>query len=218
MCANPSTLHYGSCGNSIYCSKECQKSDWPKHKLLCKQMADFPDSVRPASVSPDSYYRRAIYFDPSQVKPSFVWLEVRKQNVGGAPYWIPFLDHLMSRNKTNRVIEYIGKNLRTGRNFNKVIQVWYRDHYFNGSSVRNQGIMRAIDLGLRDVAKEWRGPMVFRGLEEYESRPGVQGVDMNASDMRHNVGFLHSKARRATPIGYKPPPGWTYINLDDMGD
>lgn len=41
LCANPSCQNIGKhlckgCGEELYCSKECQKTHWPAHKLACK--------------------------------------------------------------------------------------------------------------------------------------------------------------------------------------
>lgn len=55
--------------NKIYCSKGCQKTDWPCHKLLCLTMKDFGDDTRPTK---DHY--RCILFPDDSFQPKFIWM------------------------------------------------------------------------------------------------------------------------------------------------
>ncbi|KAI1470047.1 uncharacterized protein F4812DRAFT_457444 [Daldinia caldariorum] len=57
----------GSCKSCHYCSKECQKSDWKSHKLLCKAIVTQPERPSPSHV-------RAIYFPQDKPVPELVWI------------------------------------------------------------------------------------------------------------------------------------------------
>jgi hypothetical protein len=57
----------GRCKSTSYCSKECQKSDWRMHKLLCDSFSKFLVSSRP---TPD--HIRAVLFDPDEAKPKLL--------------------------------------------------------------------------------------------------------------------------------------------------
>lgn len=69
MCESEGTKACGKCGNAYYCSAECQRSDWPMHKILCKAFSDFKSDKRP---SPEHF--RAVIFPMTQGEPEFVWL------------------------------------------------------------------------------------------------------------------------------------------------
>lgn len=47
-CCNKSAIHRCSvCLKEPYCSGECQKSDWKKHKLICKVLKRLPSNLQP---------------------------------------------------------------------------------------------------------------------------------------------------------------------------
>jgi hypothetical protein len=136
--------------------------------LLCKAIANFPGSARPAPTGPNSIFRRAVYFDPTKNHPEFIWLELRKEPVGTYLYLLAVLDDLLKCKKVEHGIEYITINERTKRDLGKAIYVTFRDNFYNDGSIRNEGIRRAIDPALRNVAQEWRGPVVFYGMEDVD--------------------------------------------------
>jgi hypothetical protein len=67
ICSQQASNVCQSCHCSRYCSKDCQKLDWPSHKLICKAFKDASDPP-----SPDHY--RGVFFDVRGPKPTFVWL------------------------------------------------------------------------------------------------------------------------------------------------
>jgi hypothetical protein len=161
--------------------------------LLCKAIANFPGSARPAPTGPNSIFRRAVYFDPTKNHPEFIWLELRKEPVGTYLYLLAVLDDLLKCKKVEHGIEYITINERTKRDLGKAIYVTFRDNFYNDGSIRNEGIRRAIDPALRNVAQEWRGPVVFYGMEDVDYEPEVPSLDLDASDIRHIVDWLHAQ-------------------------
>ncbi|KAH7091650.1 hypothetical protein FB567DRAFT_617312 [Paraphoma chrysanthemicola] len=68
VCDNSGELACSGCKSIHYCSKACQKVDWPIHKIICKDYAHF------INTRPDADHHSAIYFNPSDTSPCFVWL------------------------------------------------------------------------------------------------------------------------------------------------
>ncbi|RPA83706.1 hypothetical protein BJ508DRAFT_324418 [Ascobolus immersus RN42] len=70
LCGADCTKTCAACHETKYCGKECQATDWPTHKFLCKPYTTtFSDDARS-----DPEFRRFIYFPATQPKPEFVWL------------------------------------------------------------------------------------------------------------------------------------------------
>lgn len=61
----------GRCESSAYCSKACQKVDWPSHKLLCADVKHFADAACPSEL-----HHRALLFKGDGQKPEFIWLKM----------------------------------------------------------------------------------------------------------------------------------------------
>ena len=68
MCSHEGTRCTG-CLEVRYCSRECQRSDWPIHKLVCKAFGDFSDVHRPSA-----RHKRARRIPDDEDLPHFVWV------------------------------------------------------------------------------------------------------------------------------------------------
>lgn len=68
MCDNVGTMVCSGCKSIHYCSKACQKIDWPIHKIICKDYTTF------ITTRPDQDHHSAIIFHPHEPKPRFLWL------------------------------------------------------------------------------------------------------------------------------------------------
>ncbi|CAO2653915.1 Nn.00g106480.m01.CDS01 [Neocucurbitaria sp. VM-36] len=68
MCNHRSTKICSGCKSICYCSKACQKADWPIHKLVCKDYQEF------LPTRPSSDHHSVINFPVNEGKPRFAWV------------------------------------------------------------------------------------------------------------------------------------------------
>lgn len=62
VCGAETTLKCQSCFTAIYCKRDCQRTDWPKHKLVCKKFAEeeIPNRVERVEKSTMKMQEKAI--------------------------------------------------------------------------------------------------------------------------------------------------------------
>jgi len=56
-----------SCHSIPYCSRECQKADWPLHKTICKGLTTLPPRPSPS-------HKLAILFPVDSKEPQLIWI------------------------------------------------------------------------------------------------------------------------------------------------
>lgn len=150
-------MRCGSCNSSTYCSAECQKLDWPVHKILCRQFRDF-------GTPPAGLFRRGIFFPVDEKKPKFVWVPytVRsepREDIDTAVF-VPDRDGVMA-------IQAMDYTKACSKRLNLIIG---SRSSFDGSPVNI--CIDEVTKGIRKM--NWRGPvLVLKG-----KGPGYEDVDM----------------------------------------
>ncbi|CAB9511323.1 MYND finger [Seminavis robusta] len=82
VCRNPTRKECSICAEVHYCSQDCQRHDWPVHKIFCKLQVEPADAV---SSSSQMKFTKAVLFPEQGDSPTFVYLPVEWQRDGG--YW-----------------------------------------------------------------------------------------------------------------------------------
>ncbi|KAH8175445.1 MYND finger domain-containing protein [Sarocladium implicatum] len=76
ICKKSNAACCSRCNSSAYCSPECQKEDWPIHKLLCKNFSEFDKTTRPSE-----HHFLGFIFPEDKKRPYCDWIFVHKQHM-----------------------------------------------------------------------------------------------------------------------------------------
>lgn len=207
MCDSKGALLCVQCHSGRYCSAECQRTDWPTHKLLCRSFSDF-------RVPPGPLFRRAILFPVHEKKPKFVWVEVIRKverfgdesedDASGDEFELPKMGDLLGARDPRPSWPQAGRNIvpegvaplegelhfqvnvLQNRALDHTIEVVFRDGFLIDGSFPNESVAR-VTKGAH--AHAWAGPIVvFR-------KKGIDGDtafydDMSLADFRHAVDYF----------------------------
>ncbi|KAF2103202.1 hypothetical protein NA57DRAFT_52730 [Rhizodiscina lignyota] len=178
LCANcpkPHSKICAGCRSIHYCSKKCQKADWPTHKLLCRSFATFDISTRPTE-----WHYRAILFPTDERTPHFIWVFGLWKILPGCQYQCYETAELLDGDCGASM--YIQENTRLGRELKNCIQIEHRDAFLHDGSKPNLSI-RSL-TGFKQYYN-WRGPIVVCGNLGAPTKEMCRDIDM--LDVRHLV-------------------------------
>ncbi|KAI0384503.1 hypothetical protein F5Y04DRAFT_230853 [Hypomontagnella monticulosa] len=183
----------GRCRNTRYCSKTCQRADWPIHKLLCPAFLKFNATDRPSKE-----HFCAILFPVNKEKPELIWLhcpwhEDEEEGRYQCPDKGPFLGK--DAFSPSQSIQY---NVVLEREISNTICVAYRDAFLIDGSLPNESVA-AITSTQPYPTHDWRGPILAYGMKGL----GIDQTDCNDLDMndfRHISDYFISYGRRSMPI------------------
>ncbi|PGH04533.1 hypothetical protein AJ79_07059 [Helicocarpus griseus UAMH5409] len=185
ICTQPGSKACTGCHAFKYCSIECQETDWPAHKLVCRSFKIVSARPEPPSIDGFVNSKRAILFPVDAKEPQFFWVKCE---------WMKEPDSGLFVENHELETYYPGeeKRLRTNLRFNQNplreknldngFQIWISD---SDGLEANQSIM-ATTKG-KNLSREWRGNVVVTSYSEASNVPPTVPADMTMSDFRAAV-------------------------------
>lgn len=180
MCNEVGLRACSGCKSVSYCSIECQQTDWPVHKLLCKFQAD----LQP----PTERHRRGILFPADLTAPQFVWVSCdQRQAEEGEPAWEhsdvkPFL----GSGNPSPLRYLVQRNVLRSRDIGHTIEIVGRDAFLIDGSILNQSIVRVTN----GVAPHtWKGPILALRKKGLAADP-LHYDHITMSDLREVVDYF----------------------------
>lgn len=225
MCNSSPAKRCARCLDCYYCSRECQSSDWPCHKLLCKDLSS--QSPRPSPA-----HKRAILFPEKDSKPLIIWVLCSRKASSEfeemgilKEYETANIRPLLGPGDPMIGSANIQRNVKRGRNLGFGIAEWagqkqgysivlnFREAFLRDGSTINRSIQASVKTS-GTVQHSWRGPVVAlrdNWREFYE--------DITLADFRHVIDYFvtynttevreignpldHSRTARTTIRGVK---------------
>lgn len=205
MCSEFGKFNCASCTGIRYCSRECEKNDWPTHKIICKTLIYFSEAQRPGTE-----YKRAIRFPKNCQRPHFFWL---RYATGYSPHYngtgkivhVPHLTPLLGAQEDEpyRVDFEI---------FNSKILRRPLENYFEISGTlceagRQDDIpVDRINTSLLKIYRElqsvWYGEIVAHGTRLVNDVP-VDSFDLGPLEFRYAIDLLNLEYDRVQQNGEK---------------
>ncbi|KAL4962166.1 uncharacterized protein BDV14DRAFT_179123 [Aspergillus stella-maris] len=193
MCNTSPGLRCSRCRSTYYCSRDCQKSDFPSHRLLCKQFATQPDRPSPE-------HKRAIFFPVEKDNPCLIWIPCSRQydeedgirwtQIDPYPY--------LGTDKPNKGIMRIEHNPIRCRNLGcgftdsaqykegHCVSLIYRDAYLKDGSSMNRSVLASVKASCASTTPyRYCGPMIALQEIHYEDY-----ADITLADFRHLMDYL----------------------------
>ncbi|MCJ1379983.1 hypothetical protein MMC17_003086 [Xylographa soralifera] len=154
MCNSQNSKVCASGSSAAYCSVECQQTDWPLHKVLCK-------AIKSVATRPDAAHKLGILFPENAKTPQLVWVNCKRVM---NPHPIeddyilenPDISHLMD---TNPLIDdmLIQHNMLRAFELDHTLRLNYRDTFLTDGSKKNRSV---AETATGPVRHDWRGSLL----------------------------------------------------------
>lgn len=181
VCNEPGSQHCKQCKDACYCSQNCQRNDWPTHKLICEVYAKFDFASRPDG------HILALSLSIDSEKPQMVWLDCDWRMPGG--YQAVTVDHLLGPEPASR-FELVTHNIILKRELSGTIYIYHRDTYGIDGSKPNESVA-AIQATRHGKYYYWCGPLIAVAHRDSGINP-VYCKDFNMADFRHLADHFRS--------------------------
>jgi len=192
ICNGSDARFCSSCHSISYCSPECQKTDWPLHKTICKTLTTLPSRPSPS-------HKLAILFPVDSKDPQLFWIncERRVDDEDGIAWERPDTHPLLQTENLDpeyqNAIEYkdITRNMLRGFSLSHTVRVICRETFLIDGSTPNICV-RQTTRG--KMTHDWRGPIVVMRQPGTAIDP-IFYEDISAADLRVAVDYFLSYGR-----------------------
>ena len=196
ICDKASAKFCNRCKSARYCSKKCQRSDWPIHRLLCGPFSDLTLDSRPSGE-----HLRAIVLPVDEDMPKFIWLHCQWHHDDDDDYYGPFqfpdANTILGSDTLNKSMQ-IQLNAVLGKELSDTIRLCHRDTFLVDGSKTNQSVTTIATATKTEYYHDWRGPLVAYGTKGLGiDQSHCRDLDMN--DFRHLADYLVSYGREPRP-------------------
>ncbi len=180
ICHEKSHLNCAVCKVISYCSIECQHTDWPLHKLLCKSQRQ--------DKRPTEMHRRAILFPEDRASPQFMWVRSElKQSADDEPDF-EWVDMAALLGTDNPLVERfpILRNIFRGRSLNNTLEVALR----NKNHLNRCGRNKSVDQ-MTNGRCHWNGHILALRRKGMDRDPSHYD-NMTVADLRDVVDYFRA--------------------------
>jgi hypothetical protein len=189
MCPGTTTNLCGTCKSAAYCTKACQKADWPVHKLLCTSFATF-------TTAPSPTHRLGILFPETSFTPRLIWVDCPLMHTDDDLPWESATCPELGFNPA-RAVNICANALRKRWRKDK-LGVYYNDDCYVDQSGGLNLCVPAVTRG--KSLHPWGGSLLVMRLPGLEVDPG-KFVDVQMVDLRDAVDmFTTYPARRVNDM------------------
>ena len=188
ICDSSDSKFCSLCHSILYCSRECQKTDWPLHKKVCKKFTTLPPR-------PSLLHRLAIHFPADLKEPQLIWINCPQQidDDDGSVSESPDVDGILSKYDLPKhldLFEYlpITRNALRGFDLSHKVEVICRDSFLSDGSTPNICVEQTT--GGKKIY-DWRGPIAVMRLR-WDGSDSKIYEDITATDFRVAVDYFLS--------------------------
>jgi hypothetical protein len=183
ICNSLEAKYCFSCHSATYCNSECQRTDWPVHRTVCKSFANLPKQPSPS-------HKLGILLPNDSNDPQLTWINCEQiEDEGGdegGTYELPKLQEFLGEKHWPETL-LITRNKVRGVSLDHTVVVSCRDAFLvDGISTGNKCVNR-LTKGKKGM--DWRGPVVVLGQPGTALYPLLY-QDVTARDFRVAVDFL----------------------------
>jgi len=170
-----------SCRSASYCSKDCQREDWPLHKRLCKTLPAMTTRPSPSS-------RLGILFPVQSKSPELVWVNCPTKQLPDDENEFEVVEALpfLGPQATQRQVICGNNYARRVEQLDHTIIAYIRDNGRNDGSKLNQAVIASAG----NTPTPWMGPVVVLSQIGEPTTPYSIFQDVTLEDLRYVADYF----------------------------